>query len=108
MFALTHWVVYNIPADRSELPEDLPHVKDIGNGIRQGRNGMWRTGYMGPCPPWGEHRYLFRLYALDTLLDAKVGNKRGLMKASKGHILAQSELTGIYSKKSESTGSPSD
>ena len=92
-------MVYNIPADRRELPEALPRVKDLGNGIRQGRNSMWRTGYMGPCPPWGEHRYRFRLYALDVILDEKVGSKRGLMKASKGHVLALSELIGVYSKK---------
>jgi Raf kinase inhibitor-like YbhB/YbcL family protein len=98
--AITHWVVYNIPAEQSELPEALPRVKDLGNGIRQGRNGVWRMGYMGPCPPWGEHRYLFRIYALDTLLNEKVGSKRGLMKASEGHVLAQSELIGVYSKRS--------
>jgi len=96
---LTHWVVYNIPSEWNELPEALPRAKAPGGRVRQGRNGVFRTGYMGPCPPWGEHRYLFRLYALDTQLDTVIGSKRGLMKAIRDHVLAESELTGTYSKR---------
>ena len=61
---VTHWVVYNIPADFRELTEGIPAGRLLAGGLNQGRNGMFRFGYMGPCPPWGRHRYLFRLFAL--------------------------------------------
>jgi Raf kinase inhibitor-like YbhB/YbcL family protein len=97
---ITHWVIFNIPATQHELAEAIPREKLLPNGIIQGRIFMRRTGYMGPCPLWGTHRYRFILYALDTLLppNPKI-NKKALLKAMKGHILAQSELACIYSKK---------
>jgi hypothetical protein len=97
---ITHWVVYNIPAESGELAEALPPGRLLAGGLNQGRNGMFRFGYMGPCPPWGRHRYLFRLFALDrTLPSAGALNKRKLLRLIDTHILAEAELLGYYSKK---------
>ena len=98
---LTHWVIYNIPSDKLLLDENIPHGSNLLNGIIQGRNSMRRNQYMGPCPPWGKHRYFFTLYALDTKLeeDPKI-NKGKLMRLMKNHILSKAELMGNYSKKS--------
>jgi Raf kinase inhibitor-like YbhB/YbcL family protein len=97
---MTHWVVYNIPAHQSELSEGVPPGESLGEGALQGRNGVFAQGYMGPCPPWGRHRYTFRLYALDTLLAANPRmNKRRLLRAMQGHILGEASLTGRYSRR---------
>jgi Raf kinase inhibitor-like YbhB/YbcL family protein len=94
---ITHWVVYNIPADSGELAEALPPGKLLANGLNQGRNGMFRFGYMGPCPPWGRHRYLFRLFALDRTLPTEGAlNKRKLLRSVETHILAEAALLGYY------------
>jgi Raf kinase inhibitor-like YbhB/YbcL family protein len=94
---ITHWVVYNIPADSGELAEALPPGMLLANGLNQGRNGMFRFGYMGPCPPWGRHRYLFRLFALDRTLTMEGAlNKRVLLRLMKSHILAEAALLGYY------------
>ena len=93
-----HWVLYDLPASVSELPEGIPKTKDLQNGARQGSNDFRRIGYGGPCPPHGAvHRYSFRLYALDqpTALPPGAG-KRDLERAMKGHTLAQSELIGRF------------
>ena len=96
---LNHWIIYNIPRDKKQLLEDIPHETFLDDDSIQGRNSMRRTGYMGPCPPWGEHRYVFTLYALDTVLDKNPKmNKRKLLKAIEGHVLEQSQIIGIYSK----------
>jgi Raf kinase inhibitor-like YbhB/YbcL family protein len=94
-----HWVIYNIPGSLRGLPESVPNDKviiDIGiNGI----NSSNKYGYSGPCPPFGTHRYFFRLYALDQMLDLKPGaNKPELIKAMQGHILAIAELMGTFAK----------
>ena len=97
---VTHWVAYNIPADTDGLAEGIPGDRLLTNGGSQGRNGMFRIGYMGPCPPWGRHRYLFRLFALDAMIDPGQGsNKRRLLRAMEFHILAQARLLGYYSRK---------
>ncbi len=100
LMTFTHWVMCNIPAEKRELPEAVPHQEEFENGAIQGRNGMRNNKYMGPCPPWGKHRYIFTIYALDVILgvDPKM-NKKRLLKAMEGHILAQAELMGYYSKK---------
>jgi Raf kinase inhibitor-like YbhB/YbcL family protein len=90
-----HWVVFNLPADARELPEQAT----LPGGSQDGTNSWGRTGYGGPCPPSGTHRYFFKLYALDTTLDLAVGaSKEELLQAMEGHILAQTELMGTYSR----------
>lgn len=92
-----HWVLYNISPAAAGLPaggEPLPA------GALPGRNDWKRTGYGGPCPPIGWHRYFFRLYALDRLLpDLKQPTKAQLLKAMQGHIIGHSELVGTYQKR---------
>jgi len=95
-----HWVLYNIPVSTTELPENVG--SKLPEGTQQGTNDWHRTGYGGPCPPIGTHRYFFKLYALDTLLpDLKEPTKKQLEEAMEGHILDKTELMGIYHKKSQ-------
>lgn len=87
-----HWVVYNIPPD-AEAAKELPA------GARRGLNDWKRTGYGGPCPPIGRHRYFHKLYALDTVLpDLGAPSKAELEDAMEGHVLARAELIGTYQK----------
>lgn len=94
-----HWVLYNLPADIRELPENVPAKETLENGAKQGINGSGRIGYQGPAPPSGTHRYFFKLYALDTQLDltSRV-TKKQLLKAMEGHILAEGQLMGRYKR----------
>jgi hypothetical protein len=95
-----HLVLYNLPADSEGLPEDFD-VKDLPEGARSGLNNWDKTGYGGPCPPIGRHRYFHKLYALDTILDLhERSTKAELEKAMEGHILATAELIGTYEKSS--------
>jgi len=95
-----HWVLYNVPAQVGSLPEGVSVGSSLPVGGLQGKNGSGRLGYQGPCPPSGTHRYFFRVYALDKPLKISPGaSKEQLLKAMKGHILAQGELMGLYSKK---------
>jgi Raf kinase inhibitor-like YbhB/YbcL family protein len=96
----THWVIWNIPATATALPEGMQKVEESSGGIRQGRNDFSRIGYGGPCPPAGKpHRYFFKLYALDTKLDIKPGaGRKELERTMKGHILSQAELKGKYGR----------
>jgi len=96
----THWIIWNIPASATALPESVPKVGDAADGARQGRNDFKRIGYGGPCPPPGKpHRYFFKLYALDARLDVKAGAGRNdLERAMKGHVLSQTELMGTYGR----------
>lgn len=96
-----HWVLYNIQADRRSLQEDLPVTgKNIDpNAVFVGRNSSGNIGYDGPCPPSGTHRYYFKLYALDTTISLLPGaSKDKLLREMEGHILAQGELMGTFSK----------
>lgn len=95
----THWVLYSIPAGISHLEPNVPKRDRIsGTGI-QGRNDSGKTGYMGPCPPSGTHRYFLRLYALDKELKLPSGlTREGLERAMEGHILEQTELMGTYAR----------
>ncbi len=95
-----HWVVYNIPATITSLPEAIPMKKTVLNNIIQGTTSSRKIGYGGPCPPRGPvHRYFFKIYAIDTNLDLKAGaSKNEIITAMKGHILAEGQLMGRYSK----------
>jgi Raf kinase inhibitor-like YbhB/YbcL family protein len=94
----THWVMWNIPPYLTSLPEGVPAREVLANGSRQGWNDFECIGYGGPCPPKGKtHRYFFRLFALDTVLELREGaRKKELEHAMKGHILAESEWMGLY------------
>ena len=97
-----HWVLFNIPAEARLLPEDVGPDPTLGV---HGSNSWNSIGYGGPCPPSGEHRYFFKLYALDRILDLEVGaNKEQVLQAMEGHILAQSELMGTYSRQGAQGG----
>ncbi|MDE2389786.1 MAG: YbhB/YbcL family Raf kinase inhibitor-like protein, partial [Betaproteobacteria bacterium] len=93
-----HWVLYNIPPSAAGLAEGIAE-KDLPQGMLQGINDWKRTGYGGPCPPIGTHRYFHKLYALGTVLpDLKHPTKAALEHAMKGHILSQAELIGRYQR----------
>lgn len=91
-----HWVLFNLPPSASGLAED---VHDLPPGTRPGVNDWKRTGWGGPCPPIGRHRYFFKLYALDTsLAPLDRPTKAQVEEAMQGHVLAQAELVGTYHK----------
>jgi Raf kinase inhibitor-like YbhB/YbcL family protein len=95
-----HWVVYNMPADAAKLDEDIKPSSEFQSGMRQGSNDFQRIGYGGPCPPSGTHRYFFKLYAVDRMLDLKPGaTKNQVLQAMQGHILAQAQLVGKYRRR---------
>jgi Raf kinase inhibitor-like YbhB/YbcL family protein len=93
-----HWVVYNLPADARALPEGAGGG-DLSGQAREGKNDWDRKGYGGPCPPKGRHRYFFKLYALDRLLEGlNAPTKADVERAMRGHILDQTELIGTYER----------
>ena len=93
-----HWVLYDIPADSDGLPESTA-AASLPPGTMQGLNDWHRAGYGGPCPPKGRHRYFFKLYALDVVLpELKQPGKSALERAMQGHVLASSELIGLYQR----------
>jgi Raf kinase inhibitor-like YbhB/YbcL family protein len=92
-----HWVVYNIPPTISKLAEGAAKG-GLPPGASQGRNDWGKQTYGGPCPPIGRHRYFFKLYALDTLLELKNPTKSQLEAAMKGHSLEQAQVVGTYQK----------
>lgn len=95
-----HWVLYNLPGETRALPEAVPPHADLPDGSRHGRNSWRRVGYGGPCPPSGAHRYFFKLYALDTMLNLAAGaSKKRLLRAMERHILAQAEVMGTYRRR---------
>jgi len=96
----THWVIYNLPPDARGLPEAVPRDEKLDRRALQGKNGGRKIGYFGPSPPKGSpHRYCFTLYALDKSLDLAAGaSKEQVLQAMDGHVLAQSQLTGIYQR----------
>ena len=95
-----HWVLYNLPPAARELPEGAGAGEGLPAGGQDGVNDWHRTGWGGPCPPIGRHRYFFKLYALDApLADLGRPTKAQLEAAMKGHVLAQAELMGTYQKK---------
>lgn len=94
-----HWVLYNLASSSQGLPEAVPPTLDGPGGSRQGNNSWQKPGYGGSCPPDGTHRYFFKLYALDIMVNLPAGAaKEQLLKAMQGHILGQGELMGTYRK----------
>ncbi|HTP47782.1 MAG TPA: YbhB/YbcL family Raf kinase inhibitor-like protein [Casimicrobiaceae bacterium] len=94
-----HWVLYDIPATASSLPEAVKSAA-LPAGTREGINDWKRTRYGGPCPPVGRHRYFHKLYALDTLLpDLNRPDKAAVEKAMQGHVLAEAALIGTYQRR---------
>jgi Raf kinase inhibitor-like YbhB/YbcL family protein len=97
-----HWVLYNIPPGAAGLATAAA-AGDLPEGTREGLNDWKRTGYGGPCPPVGRHRYFHKLYALDrTLPDLGRPTKAQLEQAMAGHVLATAELIGTYRKEGPS------
>jgi Raf kinase inhibitor-like YbhB/YbcL family protein len=96
-----HWVLFNLPADSTGLPEGVPAAdRTLKTGGAQGTNSFRRIGYGGPCPSGGTHRYFFKLYALDGPL--ALGNNataKDVTTAMKGHVLAETQLMGRYKRK---------
>lgn len=91
-----HWVLYNIPPELDGLPENLTD-ETLPQGAKPGINDFKKTGYGGPCPPVGRHRYVHKLYALDKVLpDLSEPSKDELLQAMEGHILEQAQLVGTY------------
>jgi Raf kinase inhibitor-like YbhB/YbcL family protein len=94
-----HWVLYDLPPGAGGLPEGVT-AGDLPAGTRQGVNDWKRTGYGGPCPPIGRHRYFHKLYALDTVLPHLGGATKATLEAAMaGHVLGRAELMGTYMKK---------
>jgi len=95
-----HWVLFNLPADAVELAPAMPRAPELPSGARQGLNDGGELGYMGPCPPPGPaHRYFFRLYALDSVLNLDPGVHRSdLDHSMAGHVVAQAELMGSFQR----------
>lgn len=98
--AFTHWVIFNLPPDTRGLPEAVPNENKLPSGALQGKNGFGKIGYAGPCPPSGSpHHYRFALYALDKFLDLAAGvSKEQALRAMQGHVLAESQLIGVYQR----------
>lgn len=94
-----HWVLYNIPGQSLSLGEAIHPEAELADGSLHGQNSWKALGYGGPCPPSGAHRYYFRLYALDTVLDLPAGaSKKDLLSAVEGHVLAEASLMGLYAR----------
>lgn len=95
-----HWVLFGLSPDISELPEGVPSQRIVLGGAKQGTTSFGRVGYGGPCPPKGPaHRYFFKLYAVDTEIDLDAGaTKQEVLRVIEGHILAQGQLMGRYSR----------
>jgi Raf kinase inhibitor-like YbhB/YbcL family protein len=94
-----HWVIFDIPANVNSLPEKVSRQEEIAGLGKSGKNTSHRFGYDGPCPPGGTHRYYFKLYALDTMLNLNAGlSKEELLKAMKGHVLAEAQVMVRYKR----------
>jgi Raf kinase inhibitor-like YbhB/YbcL family protein len=95
MGTFLHWLVWNIPPETNLIEEN-----SLPEGAVQGKNDFGKENYGGPCPPFGTHRYFFKLYALDKKLDLPIGSKlKEVEEAMKGHILDQAQLIGLYQRK---------
>lgn len=92
-----HWVLYNLPPSSNGLAEG---VRGLPSGTKEGMNDWKRTGYGGPCPPIGRHRYFHKLYALDVVLpDLGKPTKAALERAMAGHVIGRSEIVGTYQRR---------
>ena len=93
-----HWVLYDLPPSATSLPAGVS-PSELPSGTREGLNDWNRTGYGGPCPPVGRHRYFHKLYALDSKLpDPGEATKRAVEEAMDGHVLAMAQLVGTYER----------
>ncbi|HEY2082759.1 MAG TPA: YbhB/YbcL family Raf kinase inhibitor-like protein [Verrucomicrobiae bacterium] len=97
----THWVIFDLPADSSGLPEGASKTEPVAGNAKEGVNDFKKIGYSGPCPPAGkQHRYFFKIYALDITLGLQPGAPRKAIEAAMTkHILAQGQLMGTYQRK---------
>jgi Raf kinase inhibitor-like YbhB/YbcL family protein len=94
-----HWVLFNLPAEKRELAENVPDDETLPDGTRQGVTDFGSTDYGGPCPPSGTHRYFFKIYALDIPIDiVSIADKETLLEHMAGHILAEGQLMGKYKR----------
>jgi Raf kinase inhibitor-like YbhB/YbcL family protein len=95
-----HWVLFNVPATSRQLPEGVKKVEQLPDATLQGRNDFRKIGYGGPCPPPGTpHRYFFKLYALDIMLNLKAGTaKQDVERAMQGHVVGETQLMGRYGR----------
>ena len=94
----THWVLYNLPASTTALTPGIA-AAELPKGTLQGKNDWKKTGFRGPCPPIGKHRYVTTVFALDSALpDLKEPDRKALLQAMEKHVLAQATLTGLYAK----------
>lgn len=93
-----HWIIFNIPSNNPTLNQGIAPDSILENGIKQGTNSTEEIGYLGPCPPPHEtHRYIFKAFALDTILDLNEdATKNELQKAMKGHIIGRGKLVGLF------------
>jgi len=96
----THWVLLNVPANSSELKPGVSSASVGGGGAIEGKNDFGKSGYGGPSPPPGKpHRYFFKLYALNGLLELKSGvSKSDVLTAMKGRVLGEAQLMGTYGR----------
>ena len=96
----THWVLFNLPPTTRSLAKGLPPTSPTQDGAEQGVNDFGKVGYGGPSPPPGKpHRYFFKLFALDQMLDLPPGASRAqLLSAMKGHVLGEAEIMGTYQR----------
>jgi Raf kinase inhibitor-like YbhB/YbcL family protein len=99
-WGFVHWLLYNIPAGIRDIAEGASSRAELPHGAAEGTNGLGNIGYFGPCPPGTKpHHYMFRLYALDVNLDLPPGEtKKQLAAAVKGHVLAEGQMTGLYTR----------
>lgn len=94
-----HWIIYNIPPTINHLEENISYDKKLKDGAIQGINDFRKNGYGGPCPPSGTHRYYFKIYALDLILEENPNmTKQALLDKMKNHILAEGQLMGKYKR----------
>lgn len=99
MGEFVHWVLYNLPAGVDHLEEGFADDETLEDGTRQGITDFGSTGYGGPCPPSGVHRYFFKIYALDSQIDiVPIADKKHLLTAMEGHLLGQGRLVGKYKR----------
>lgn len=104
----THWVLFNLPGDKTSLPPGASRTKDQLAGAVEGKNDSGEIGYTGPYPPSGTHRYFFKFYGLDSTLDLSEGatKEEVLAEVGKHKKIAEGELMGTYSKGTAKTASP--
>jgi Raf kinase inhibitor-like YbhB/YbcL family protein len=96
----THWIIFDIPPEKTALPEGVPQELELSDGSKQGKNDFGRIGYNGPMPPPGKvHHYVITIFALDTVLNLPAGiNAKAFHRAIKGHILAEGKLVGLFKR----------